>query len=149
MTPPRVLGISHVALSADDLDAAERFWTRVMGFETTTRTDDLLFVVHREARIGLGVTRHQGAVVGEFDPVRPGLDHLALAVADAGELERWRARLAEHDVPHGPVVDESGLHLNLRAPGGIALELYVMDAATAAAFGVAGGEEAVARGHGG
>ena len=146
---PGLLGISHIALTADDLDAAERFWTGVLGFETTTRLPDLLFVVHREARIGLGVTRHGGSVTGPFDPTRTGLDHLALAVADAETLERWRERLDAHAVPHSGIVDESGLHLNLTAPSGIAVELYVMDAETAAAFGVAGGDEAVARGHGG
>jgi glyoxylase I family protein len=36
---PSMLGISHVSLSVADMDAAARFWTEVMGFETLVEGD--------------------------------------------------------------------------------------------------------------
>jgi catechol 2,3-dioxygenase-like lactoylglutathione lyase family enzyme len=145
VTAPPLQGISHLALSVADLPAALAFWTTVMGFEVTTDEPGLGFVVHREARIGIAVTDHGGAVAGGFDELRPGLDHLAFAVGDAAALEAWRARLAAYDVTHAPIADSgSGLHLNLRAPGGLPIELYVMSADTAAAFGLATAAQAYA-----
>ncbi|SDS64030.1 Catechol 2,3-dioxygenase [Friedmanniella luteola] len=134
---PPLLGVSHLALSAPDLPAARRFWTGTMGFEVTTDTPHLLFVVHWPSRVAIAVTDHEATVRGPFDERRTGLDHVALAVPDADALEDWRQRLVADDVPHSAVVDSgAGLHLNLRAPGGVPVELYVMDAATAAAFGL-------------
>jgi catechol 2,3-dioxygenase-like lactoylglutathione lyase family enzyme len=116
-----------------------------MGFEVTTDQPGLCFVVHRQARIGIAVTDHGGAVAAGFDELRTGLDHLALAVADAAALEAWQERLAAHGVTHSPITgSDSGLHLNLRAPGGLPIELYVMSAATAAAFGLSTTAEAFA-----
>lgn len=141
--PPPLQGISHIALSVDDLPAAMAFWTRSMGFEATTDTPSLGFLVHRGLRIALGLTDHGAQVRGPFDHRRCGLDHLALAVPDATALAAWRERLVRHGVACSPVTDSgSGHHVNLVAPGGVPLELYAMDAATAAAFGLDGPEQA-------
>lgn len=144
-TVPALQGISHLALSVDDLPAAIRFWTDVMGFEVTTETPTLGFFVDRPSRIAVAVTTGDGRPGGGFDERRCGLDHLALAVESAATLERWQRRLAEHDVPYSPITDSgSGLHLNLRAPDSIPIELYVINEATAAAFGLDGPDEAYA-----
>ena len=116
---PAVAGISHVGISVADLDAASDFWTRVMGFEVTTRMPGLCFVVHREARLGVGLTDHGGEVRGAFDERHTGLDHLALAVLDTGALQAWADRLDAHAVPNSGVVQtDSGWHLNVRGPTG-------------------------------
>jgi glyoxylase I family protein len=142
---PSMAGISHVALSVASLDAAADFWTGVMGFEVTTRMPGLVFVVHRGARLGLGLTDHGGEVRGAFDERHSGLDHLAFAVLDPASLHAWAARLDEAAVPNSGVVQtESGWHLNLRAPDHLALELFVMSEAAAAAFGLDSPDEAVA-----
>lgn len=145
---PELLGISHLALTASDVPAARRFWTEVMGFELFTDTPELCFVGHRSSRTGIAITNHGGGVRERFDERRPGLDHLALAVSDGETLLAWQARLAELGVPHTPVVDSgSGLHLNLRAPDDLPVELYVMDGATAATFGLSGPRDGVSGGH--
>jgi glyoxylase I family protein len=146
VSAPPIQGISHLALSAADLSAARSFWTTVMGFEVITDEPGLLFVVHRDARIGLAVTDHGGAVADGFDELRTGLDHLAFAVVDESALRAWEDRLAAHGVTHSAVTDSgSGLHLNLRAPGGVPIELYVMSPDTAAAFGLTTTADAHAR----
>jgi glyoxylase I family protein len=143
--PPPVAGISHMGLSVADLDAAVEFWTGVMGFEVTTRMPALCFVVHRAARLGIGLTDHGGDVRGAFDERHTGLDHLALAVLDVPSLTAWATRLEDFAVPNSGVVQtDAGWHLNLRAPDQFPVELFVLAPAAAAAFGLASPDEAVA-----
>ena len=145
---PTLRGLSHLGLSVVDLDGACDFWVSVMGFEVTTSMPSLRFVVHREARLGIGLTDHAGGVDAAFSELRTGLDHLALAVADAPTLHAWAERLTRLGVPHSPVTEtDAGHHLNLRAPDGFPVELFVMAPATATAFGLDAPEEAVARFH--
>lgn len=143
---PAVLGLSHLGLSVADLDAAVDFWTRVMGFEVVTREPSLSFLIHRDARLGIGLSDHDGTVAGPFDEHHTGLDHLALAVPDTTALDAWARRLDELAVPHSPVLaTDGGHHLNLRAPDQFPVELFVMAHVTAEAFGLASSDDAVAR----
>jgi glyoxylase I family protein len=148
VTAPVVLGLSHLALSVRDLDAAGDFWTSVLGFESIGDSESLRFLVHRDARIAVVLTDHAGAVTAPFDEHRTGLDHLALAVPDLDELQAWQRRLAASGVPHSAIAPtDAGHHLNLRAPDGFPIELYVMSPGFAAELGLPGPREAVARGH--
>ena len=125
------------------------FWRDVMGLEVTGSEPGFAFLVHRGARLGLGLTDHGGAVSGGFDHEQPGLDHVALAVDGPEVLDDWVAWLDAGGVTHsGAVRTDAGHHLNLRAPGGVAVELFVMSSETAAAFGLGGPSEGVAHGHG-
>ena len=55
------------------------------------------------------------------------MDHIALAVSSAADLGEWTAWLDQHGVEHSEVVESDlGHHLNLRAPDGIAVELFVL-----------------------
>jgi glyoxylase I family protein len=120
----------------------------VMSFELTTRADSLAFVIHRAARLGIGLTDHGGAVDGQFDERHTGLDHLAIAVPDVAAIHAWARRLDDHGVPHSPVTETyAGHHLNLRAPGNFPIELFVMSQAAAEDFGLSSPDEAVARFH--
>ncbi len=146
--PPPLLGLSHLALSVADLDAATRFWTTVLGCEALEQTADFRFLIHRGARLGVVLTHHAGTVTGPFDERRTGLDHLALAVPDDADLRAWERRLDEFGVPHSPVtVTDAGSHLNLRAPDRFPVELYVMAPAFAAVVGLTDPVDAVARTH--
>jgi glyoxylase I family protein len=143
---PAVLGLSHLGLSVADLDAAVDFWVGVMGFEVTTREPSMCFVISRDARLGMGLTDHDGAVRGPFDEGHTGLDHLAIAVSDTGALDAWVRRLDELAVPHSPVLEtDAGHHLNLRGPDHFPVEFFVMKPVTAQEFGLASTDEAVAR----
>jgi glyoxylase I family protein len=145
---PTLLGVSHLGFSVADVAAAAHFWVEVLGFEAQNDAPEFRFVFHREARIAVVLTDHGRTVLGAFDEHHPGLDHLALAVADRGDLEQWRARLDEHGVPHSGVVEsDGGWHINLRAPGNFPVELFAIDEAFARSLGLDPAEPAVAGRH--
>ena len=143
---PSVLGISHVSLSVADMDAAARFWTEVMGFETFAENPRFRFFIHRGARLAVLVSDHESAVRGTFDELRIGLDHLAFAVPDVESLRSWEQRLTALGVPNSGITEtDGGHHLNLRAPDNLPLELFVMSASMLSSLGLAEPADAVAR----
>jgi catechol 2,3-dioxygenase-like lactoylglutathione lyase family enzyme len=142
---PSVLGISHVSLSVADMDAAARFWTEVMGFETFVEDSRFRFFIHRGAHLAVLVRDHESAVTGPFDELRVGLDHLAFAVPDVETLRSWEQRLTTLGVPNSGITEtDGGHHLNLRAPDNVALELFVMSRSMLSALGLAEPADAVA-----
>jgi glyoxylase I family protein len=144
----KVLGISHIALSVNDVPAAVTFWSQVMGFEKASETPQYCLLLERSSRIGLAVAQHDGRDGLPFDHRRVGLDHLAFAVDDLAGMVAWAERLDRHGVEHSGVVNsEAGHHLNLTAPDGVPIELFVMSAEAAEEFGLSGPRSAVASGH--
>ena len=142
---PAILGLSHVALSVRDRDAARRFWVDVMGFELIDEEPGYSFVFERAAGLAVTLTDHDQTVSGAFDEHHAGLDHLAYAVPDVESLLSWEQRLDALGVPHSPVVEtDAGHHLNLRAPDSIPIELYVMKPEFATLLGLDEGAEPVA-----
>jgi len=134
---PTILGLSHVALSVPDRDAAQRFWVDVLGFELIDEEPGFCFVFDRGAGLAIALTDHDQTVSGPFDEHHAGLDHLAYAVPDVESLLSWKQRLAGMGVPHSPIVEtDAGHHLNLRAPDNVPIELYVMKPAFAALLGL-------------
>ena len=85
---PALLGIRHVALFMRDLEAAERFWVDVMGYEVEWRPDpDNVYL--RGGSDNLALHRAGGG-----DPVTAGmLDHVGLAVPAPADVDAWAARL--------------------------------------------------------
>ena len=142
---PSVLGISHVSLSVVDIDAAARFWTKVMGFETFVEDSRFRFLIHRGAHLAVLVSDHESAVTGPFDELRIGLDHLAFAVPDIESLRSWEQRLTTLGVPNSGITEtDGGHHVNLRAPDNLPLELFVMSASMLSSLGLAESADAVA-----
>jgi len=134
---PTILGLSHVALSVPDRDAAQGFWVDVLGFELIDEEPGFCFVFDRGAGLAITLTDHDQTVSGPFDEHHAGLDHLAYAVPDVESLLSWKQRLAGMGVPHSPIVEtDAGHHLNLRAPDNVPIELYVMKPAFAALLGL-------------
>src|SRR4051794_32934425 len=94
MAPPR-LSLRHVALNVVDLDAAERFYVDVLGFQVEWRPDpDNLYLtssgdnlaLHRVSadKLGTGAGR---------------LDHFGLMVARADDVDAWAQWLRGHGCP--------------------------------------------------
>jgi glyoxylase I family protein len=130
-------GVSHVSLTVADMQRARWFWTTVMGFEVGIEVPGACVCLHRRSRTVIGFRDHAGTVSGAFDETRVGMDHIALAVSSVAGLEEWATWLDQHDVEHSEVVESDlGHHLNLRAPDGIAVELFVLKDEVAAALGV-------------
>jgi len=142
---PTIVGLSHVALSVPDRDAARHFWVDVLGFELIDEEPGYSFVFDRGAGLAITLTDHDQTVSGPFDEHHAGLDHLAYAVPDVESLLSWEQRLAHLGVTHSPIVEsDAGHHLNLRAPDNIAIELYVMKPEFAALLGLEADAEPVA-----
>jgi catechol 2,3-dioxygenase-like lactoylglutathione lyase family enzyme len=99
MTPPKMqkpalLGIRHVALFARDLEAAERFWVDVMGYEVEWRPDQNN-VYLRGGKDNLAL--HRGAPRAPVDESGQ-LDHIGLAVPAPEDVDAWAAHLKAHGV---------------------------------------------------
>jgi catechol 2,3-dioxygenase-like lactoylglutathione lyase family enzyme len=121
----RAREILETCLYADDLDAAERFYSRVLGLEVISRVGDRhvffrcgsrVFLVFNPART------EEGGEVPAHGARGPG--HAAFAAA-ADELDAWAAHLRDHGVeieqdygwPRG------GRSLYFRDPAGNSVEL--------------------------
>jgi catechol 2,3-dioxygenase-like lactoylglutathione lyase family enzyme len=122
-------GLSHLALRVTDLERARRFYVDTLGFQQVLDTEGLVLVNANGTLIGLRGAADQTAAGDRFDPHRVGLDHLALAVSDAGALEGLRRQLDAAGVPnHGIEPDEltGGTYISFYDHDGIAWELYAM-----------------------
>ena len=127
--------IGHVALTVTDLEVSTGWYSALLGSEPVLDEDETTGGYHHTvwALPGgqlFGIHAHTSPSDGAFDERRRGLDHLAFACADRGELETWRARLDELGISHGGVVDAHyGSGLSFRDPDGIALEFFAPPAA--------------------
>ena len=85
---PALLGIRHVALFMRDLEAAERFWVGVMGYEVEWRPDaDNVYLRGGSDNLAL----HRAAPGAA--PTPSTLDHVGLAVPTPADVDAWAAHL--------------------------------------------------------
>lgn len=127
----RVEGVLETCLYATDLEAAERFYTGVLGLEVLTRSEGR----HVFFRCGAGVflvfnpertSSEQTEVGGVPVPLHGarGAGHMAFAVPEE-ELDGWKAHLARLGVAVEAEVrwPRGGRSLYLRDPAGNSVEL--------------------------
>ena len=134
---PRITGISHVSFTVADMARTKWFWTEVMGCQVVMEESDFCLCVEPDTRLPISFKDHDGTVSGVFDETNVGLDHLALAVRDRDELERWPRWLAQHGIAHSDITQtDLGHHLNLRAPDNVAIELFAIKEQVAKALGL-------------
>ena len=93
MKAPASLGIRHVALTVRDLEAAERFWVSIMGYEVEWRPDPDNVYLHG-GRDNLALHRGEAAQDGQAGQ----LDHIGIAVPTPGDVDAWAAHLEAHGV---------------------------------------------------
>ena len=121
--------LSHLALRVTDLARARSFYVDTLGFEMVRETPTAVFLDAHGLLIALIGPAEQTDAADRFNPFRVGLDHLALAIADAGELDELRARLDASGVPnHGIEQDPASgaTYISFYDPDGIAWELYAL-----------------------
>ena len=120
-----MLGVFETILYARDLDAAERFYTDVLGFEVIERAE-VLVALRCEHGVLLIFDPVKSSVPGRGVPAHgtEGNGHVAFTMPES-ELESWRARLAEKGVAVEMEVDWSagGRSIYFRDPAGNSLEL--------------------------
>jgi len=126
---PEFPTITHVALTVSDLSTSVPWYERLFEAEPVLDEDTgpfrhVVWALGGETLVGL----HQFPDLADdapFNERRLGLDHLAFACADRGELERWEGRLNELGIPNGGIVDAGyGSGLSFRDPDNIALEFF-------------------------
>ena len=113
---PRVVGLGHLLLQVDDLDAAERFYLDLLGLTVRTRDefrDGRPLVVTHE---GLGLTNGR-------PPGQGPLEHLAFRGRGVAALAD-RARSEGVTVVRGPEPSAYGLSLYLADPDGNVVEIF-------------------------
>ncbi|ADP84372.1 Glyoxalase/bleomycin resistance protein/dioxygenase [Pseudofrankia inefficax] len=129
-----IVGIHHFGLTVRDVETSAAWYENVLGFtrvgayEAPDGSRRKVFLRHRGLNVRLGLTQHRDGDGGSFDETRVGLDHLAFAVANRDELDRWARRLADSGVIHSAVAPANSIPgaavLVLRDPDNIQLELF-------------------------
>lgn len=117
--------ILEACVYAPDLDAAERFYTGVLGLEVTTRVDDRHVFFRCGGRVFLVFNperTHEGGMIPGHGATGPG--HVCFAMRE-DEVHAWRARLLEAGVEIETEFDwpGGGKSLYFRDPAGNSLEL--------------------------
>ena len=85
--------LSHLGLRVSDLARAKRFYVDTLGFGLLRETPGQVLIDAHGMVFALIGQAEQTDTADRFDPFRIGLDHFALAIADAGELEGLREQL--------------------------------------------------------
>ena len=126
-TSMNVAGFSHVALTVSDIGVSKDFYARILGLTVLDSSESFCaLLVGGQGLTALILTSHEGGSGQAFSELRPGLDHVSLAVPDVEDLGAWQARLDEHGVASDLRRSEWGHHLNFRDPDNIAVELVVV-----------------------
>jgi glyoxylase I family protein len=127
---PEFPSITHVAITVTDLERSTSWYAALFGSDPVLDEDEEVGGFHHTvfALAGgqlFGLHTHEQGGNDEFDEHRTGLDHVAFACSDRGDLERWAARLGELGIPHGGIKDAHyGSGVSFRDPDGIALEFF-------------------------
>ena len=119
--------ITHVAVTVNDLEASQAWYTRVLGVEPVIDEDTGPFrhVVWAVGQTLVGLHQFPDGRSEPFDERRVGLDHVAFACANRAELQQWESKLNDLGVANGGIVDaDYGSGLSFRDPDNIALEFF-------------------------
>jgi glyoxylase I family protein len=102
--------ITYVAVTVTDLERSTRWYGELLAAEPVLDEDEQTGGFHHTVFVLgggqlLGLHTHPQAPGDTFDEHRTGLDHVAFACRDRGELQAWAARLDELGIAHGGIKD--------------------------------------------
>jgi glyoxylase I family protein len=126
MFPP----IAHIAVTVTDLERSTRWYGQLFDAAPVLDEDEQVGGFHHtvfalEGGQLFGLHTHQQGVSDTFDEHHTGLDHVAFACRDRGELQKQLARLDDLGIAHGGIKDAHyGSGVSFRDPDGIALEFF-------------------------
>lgn len=126
----QVRGIIETTLGCPDLNAAEAFYTDVLGFEVFAKDEgrhlffrcgDGMFLLFNPRHTSVNVTEVAGARMPLHGTT--GAGHVAFRAPEA-EIDRWKRHLLEHEVEIESEIDwpEGGRSIFFRDPAGNCLE---------------------------
>ena len=124
-------GLHHLTIRTTDLGRAKRFYTDTLGFQLVRERDGAVLLNAHGTLFGVLGAAPETSPEDRFDPFRVGLDHLALAVANAESLYELKHQLDAAGVRNNGVQDDTltgARYIAFYDPDGIAWELYAMPA---------------------
>src|ERR1700730_11990076 len=127
-------GLHHVSIRTTNLRRAKRFYTETIGFQPVLETEATVLLDAHGPLLGLWGPAQETPPEDRFDPFRVGLDHLALAVANAEVLSGLKQQLDAAGVRNNGVEDDTqtgARYIAFYDPDGIAWELYATPASSA------------------
>jgi catechol 2,3-dioxygenase-like lactoylglutathione lyase family enzyme len=125
---PRTTGMHHVALRVTDLGRARLFYLERLGFPLVKEAAGAFLFAAGGVVVGVRGPAPETDPADAFDPLRVGLDHLALTCPDEQELRRVAAALSAAGIEHTGVKRDAvfgNLYLAFRDPDGIKWEFYL------------------------
>src|SRR5437660_10644112 len=124
-------GLHHLSIRTTDLGRAKRFYTDTLGFQLVDERDGAVLLNAHATSFGVLGAAPETSPEDRFDPFRVGLDHLALAVANAESLHELKQQLDAARVRNNGVEDDTltgARYIASYDPVGIAWELDVIPA---------------------
>ena len=110
-------GVRHIALKTTDLEATERFYIDVLGFEHMFPEEGMLFLQTPSGDDILNFIR----TLGRFDPRAGGLDHFGIHVLESD----WSQLPAQLERAGVPIQGRRGkVAIFIEDPNGYTVELY-------------------------
>jgi catechol 2,3-dioxygenase-like lactoylglutathione lyase family enzyme len=122
-------GVHHIALRATDYDRSKRFYTETLGFPVLMEAPNLVLFRAGSTAFAVRGPDAQTPRGDVFSPFRAGMDHIALACTDEGELERVAAALSDAGIENTGVKLDATLgkrYVAFKDPDRIAWELYMV-----------------------
>ncbi len=125
---PQTTGVHHITLRSTDLGRSRVFYIERLGFPLLMETPDLFLFLAGSTAFGVRGLAERTAADDTFDPFRVGLDHIALACADATELRRFATALSAEGVENTGVKLDATLekeYVAFKDPDGVKWEFYM------------------------
>src|SRR2546428_9946034 len=88
-------GVHHVTLRVADFRRSKQFYTETLGFPIALEQPDLLIILAGNTAVGIRAPVGGTPKGDRFNPLRVGLDHLAIACQDEAELGRVAKALTQ------------------------------------------------------
>lgn len=124
----RTSGVHHVALRSTDYQRSRAFYLDTLGFQKLLEGENIFLFLAGNTAFGVRGPVDSTPAGDTFDPHRAGLDHVALACDDEGEIERVAGELSAAGVWNtGAKTDEvlGKRYVAYKDPDGIKWELYM------------------------
>jgi glyoxylase I family protein len=126
---PDITGVNHIALTVNELDISEPWYSEVLGLTQVMRIEEpghkYVVLMHPASQLIVGLHAHDANEGEAFKETRAGLDHVGFHVGSRAELDAWKARFEQLRVEHSPITDAPyGGVLVFRDPDNIQLEMF-------------------------
>ncbi|MBA2562763.1 MAG: VOC family protein [Chitinophagaceae bacterium] len=125
---PQTSGLHHVALRCSDFSITKNFYQNILGLQLALETEELMAFVAGTVIIVFKKASPPHEEDKIFTPFNIGLDHIALACDNEGELNRVAQGLAEAGIENTGVKTDptlQKLYVAFKDPDRIQWEFYM------------------------